>query len=123
MKKKNINYGKWFTEEEFMCKCGCYTTRMDQKFVDTLNKLRDLLDRPMKINSGYRCPAHPESVKYPGSSHIKGVAVDIACEDSGYRRRVIRMAEDLWVNRIGISGKFLHLDLDVNKAPAYWHYN
>lgn len=43
-----------------------------------LQPLRDAYQKPMKVNSGYRCPALNEIVGgVPSSQHVKGEAADI----------------------------------------------
>lgn len=43
-----------------------------------LQPLRDIYQKPMKINSGYRCPMLNEIVGgVPSSQHVKGEAADI----------------------------------------------
>jgi len=48
---------------------------------DVLQPLRDAWGKPMKVNSGYRCPALNRAVGGTASSqHLKGEAADIACD-------------------------------------------
>lgn len=50
--------------------------------VDTvLQPLRDAWDKPLHINSGYRCPELNREVGgMPTSQHVKGEAADVACD-------------------------------------------
>lgn len=47
---------------------------------DVLQPLRDAYGKPLRINSGYRCPELNSLVGgSPSSQHIKGEAADIGC--------------------------------------------
>ena len=59
---------KYFKEIEY---------KMDKDFLAKLDDAREFAGFPFFINSAYRSPDHPESIKNPTSSHIKGLAVDI----------------------------------------------
>lgn len=49
---------------------------------NVLQPLRDLWGKPLKINSGYRCPRLNALVGgAPTSQHTKGEAADIACSN------------------------------------------
>lgn len=49
-----------------------------------LEDIRDLLDQPMHINSGYRCPALNKAVGgAPNSQHMTGNAADFICPSFG----------------------------------------
>lgn len=46
-----------------------------------LQPLRGLYNKPMRINSGFRCPELNKAVGgVPTSQHVKGEAADVACE-------------------------------------------
>ena len=68
-----------FTRSELSCKCGKCGGRLvlDFRLIDALETLRTMVNRPINVNSGYRCPLHPETTKRPGSYHAKGQAADI----------------------------------------------
>ena len=79
----------------------------------------------MRITSGYRTEETNSKLKnsVPNSSHLKGVAADIACDNSSDREKIIAAAIKNKVRRIGISnGGFIHLDVDSEKQPAIWLY-
>lgn len=49
---------------------------------NVLQPLRDAWDKPLKVNSGYRCKALNAAVGgVPTSQHVKGEAADIAAGD------------------------------------------
>lgn len=114
---------KWFTAEEFECKCGCGDT-VSNELMALMDALREKVGAPIVINSGARCAEHN---KYIGgsktSSHLKGLAVDIRCESSALRFRIIKEAIALGFSRIGVGSSFIHLDIDTDKASGVaWVY-
>lgn len=68
------NFSAW----EFRCH---YTGKdgIQLKLVEALQKLRDAIDTPISVTSGYRHPSHPVEVRKaagPGV-HSQGIAADI----------------------------------------------
>ena len=114
---------KYFKESEFTCKCGCGETVVSRHLMEMLDEARDFAKTPFVITSGYRCVKHPESIKSPTSSHIKGLAVDIKCTSSKKRAIIIDALGYVGFKRFGISDTFIHTDIDENKSnPAIWLY-
>lgn len=107
-----------FVPAEFACKSsGQYFH--DEKFLDKLQALRYLLDKPMRINSGHRSVEHNKSVGgAPKSQHLK-IAVDISLTGHD-RHEMVALAKNLGFTGIGYGSTFLHLDLRDN--PAEWYY-
>tara|TARA_R110000772_G_scaffold172807_1_gene284707 strand:+ start:373 stop:663 length:291 start_codon:yes stop_codon:yes gene_type:complete len=96
---------------------------MDVNFLCKLDEAREYANIPFIINSAYRSPTHPESIKNPTSSHIKGLAVDISVKDSRQRFLVLDALIAVGFNRIGIAGTFIHVDLDLDKSQnVIWTY-
>mgnify|MGYP006151375965 CR=1 FL=1 len=96
---------------------------MYKKFLSRLDEARDYAGIPFVINSAYRSPDHPESIKNPTSSHIKGLAVDIKAKDSKTRGLILDALRYVGFTRIGISKTFIHVDLDYDKSQnVTWLY-
>jgi len=96
---------------------------MDVYFLAKLDEAREYANIPFIINSAYRSPKHPESIKNPTSSHIKGLAVDIKANDSRQRFLILDALIQVGFNRIGIAGTFIHVDLDLDKSQnVIWTY-
>ena len=96
---------------------------MDIDFLAKLDKAREYANIPFIINSAYRSPSHPESIKRPTSSHIKGLAVDISAKDSRQRFLILDALIAVGFSRIGIAGTFIHVDLDLDKSQnVIWTY-
>lgn len=105
---------KYFKEVEY---------KMDVDFLIKLDKAREFAKVPFVINSAYRSPEHPESIKNPTSSHIKGLAVDIKATDSRTRYKVLNALMHVGFNRIGIADTFIHVDDDKDKSQqVIWTY-
>ena len=114
----------YFKETELKCKCGCNQLKFDAEFKNLLNRIRTLFNKPIYITSGYRCEKHNKEVGgKPTSSHLKGIAVDIKCDNSLDRYLLLRIFMDLGVRRIGVGKDFLHIDSDESKPyPVTWTY-
>ncbi len=78
-----IDWGslKNFTQDEFVCHCGCGRSDMKPDFMNLLQLIRTELKRPMPISSGFRCPTHNVAVSESGLAgpHTTGCAVDVRC--------------------------------------------
>ena len=96
---------------------------MDVNFLAKLDEAREYANIPFIINSAYRSPSHPESIKRPTSSHIKGLAVDIRAKDSRTRFLILDALFMVGFTRIGIADTFIHVDLDIDKSQnVIWTY-
>lgn len=122
---KNINsYSyRFFKEHEFECKC-CLENQMKREFMIRLDIVRDIAGIPFVITSGYRCPKHNSKTGgKPDSAHVAGWAVDIACNTSANRTRIIQAASLVGISRVGINRDFVHLDCDPSKpSNVIWLY-
>ena len=126
---------KYFTYTEFDCPAeeGSGWENMDEEFLVFLDELRSRCSFPFHVTSGYRTEEHNKKVGgIKGSSHIKGLAADIAIIDSKKRALFVGNAIELAAQcdlpcRIGIAGKnkgnFCHIDIDKDKSsPRIWTY-
>ena len=115
-----------------MCPCSCGADKISPVLIEKLQKVRNIISRPIIITSGVRCEFFNASINASmNSSHIPddhgiGNAVDIACTTSKYRYELIQVAQKFF-NRIGISGGsyrgFVHLDVDRSKVQeVMWLY-
>ena len=97
---------------------------MDKTLLEMLDEVRDKFDKPIRINSGFRTPAHNEAVGgAENSSHLKGLAVDIACNKSQDRFDLINCLLDVGFSRIGVAKTFIHADIDQDKTQGViWTY-
>ena len=104
---------------------------MSEKLVKTLDEIREVYGKPIIINSGYRTEAHnakvggkmPDANGIGGSSHLKGLAVDIHCTTSQERHDLLQLFLLHNITRIGIAKTFIHIDVDEDKAQrVIWTY-
>jgi len=119
---------KNFKIEEFECKGGCempfdvYENII--KLANQLQFLRTYTGRPIKINSGYRCPEHNAKVGGSKTSqHLLGKAADITIQ-SLKPAEVYKIIEDLidlghmLQGGLGLYDTFIHYD--IRKVKARW---
>lgn len=97
---------------------------MDETVLKMLDNTRHEAGIPFNITSGYRTKTHNALVGgVNGSSHTKGLAVDIRCKGSIERFKIINCALQSGFTRIGVSGNFIHLDNDSDKTQnVIWTY-
>jgi uncharacterized protein YcbK (DUF882 family) len=127
---------KNFSVSEFECKgnlknCQCKISADIKnnmiKLAEQLQILRDKVGKPIKINSGYRCPSYNDDIikgaKY--SQHKLGKAADIVVDGMSaneVHKLVCEMVElgQLDFGGIGKYNTFTHVDIRDNKAR--WDY-
>ena len=86
-----------------------------------LDPAREVLGKPIKVNSGFRCPLHNKTVGgVYNSQHVKGEAADIApagfmIHDSGLKTELVRLAKVIVEN-----GRFDQLILYPTFIHVSW---
>ena len=80
---------------------------MNVDFLAKLDEASEYANIPFVINSAYRSPEHPLSIKNPSSSHIKGLAVDISAKDSRTRFLIVDALLAVGFSPIGIADSFI----------------
>lgn len=102
---------------------------MDKYFLEMLDNARGIAGIPFTITSGFRIEQDIDRLLDAGykvsrnSSHLKGLAVDIATPSSQHRYIIIDALLKAGFNRIGIADTFVHVDADLDKAPfVIWTY-
>lgn len=115
----------YFKSDEFKCSCGC---NMDIEDVvkRMIFEARAIAGVPFVITSGARCLDYNYKIgSRPTSSHIKGLAVDIAVQDNVNRARIVNALYKVGFRRFGhnFEKKFIHVDLDLEKPmPCIFGY-
>lgn len=99
----------YFTEQELSCPCcGVYSIKDDA--LARLNLMREILGRPMIINSAFRCSKHNKAVGGVGvSAHTLGKAFDVSLKGHD-RFKVLEAARQAGFNGYGFYETFLHVD-------------
>jgi|TARA_R110000787_G_scaffold163752_2_gene276906 uncharacterized protein YcbK (DUF882 family) len=116
---------KYFTSEEFDCPSEPGSGKnMDPKLMKMIDQVRETYGKPIAITSGWRNKAHNKKVGgKPLSSHIKGLAIDVAVPDSRSKHDLLVIFLAIGFNRIGIGSGFIHVDIDSSKSPnVIWTY-
>lgn len=107
-----------FTAREFACK-HCNATKIDDKLITYVQKIRTHFGKPVIINSGYRCVTHNKNVGgTSGSYHLKGMAADIVVKDVA-PAEVAKYAESIGILGIGLYDTFVHIDTRTSKS--FWY--
>jgi uncharacterized protein YcbK (DUF882 family) len=77
-----------------------------------LQCIRNVVDFPLVISSGFRCEAHNKAVGGEAdSAHTRGLAADIVIPASPLRYKFLKEAL-VFFKRIGLSAEFVHVDVD-----------
>jgi|TARA_Y100000034_G_C6889869_1_gene409185 uncharacterized protein YcbK (DUF882 family) len=111
-----------FHSDEFKCPC-CGKDDVDMNFAINLQIARDHSDIKFVITSGVRCEKHNKEVGgKETSSHIKGLACDIAALNSSTRSLILQAVVPVF-RRVGIGKDFIHVDDDMVKTQnVTWLY-
>ena len=105
---------KNFKLAEFRCR-HCGKLKLNINLLLKLEELRTALgDKPMIINSGYRCITHNANVGgIKTSEHLKGNAADIRVV--GLSPDEVHKVADTMFNGVGKYNTFTHVDVGVNR--------
>ena len=106
-----------FAREEFVCKCGCGLKAINPAIVQRLQVIRDIVNLPVLILSGYRCKKHNEEIKgAKNSEHMNGNAVDFRIEDYSMQHLAIMLTE--WSGGFHFYSleNFIHVDIGQRRG-------
>ncbi len=109
-----------FNLSEFACPC-CNRVMLHHKLLAKLVELRNILERPVYITSGYRCTKYNHQIGgVLNSYHCIGLAADIKVKDFNLID-LLGCAEEIDFNGIGLYEKknFLHLDVQPTKHTRW----
>ncbi len=118
-----MNITAHFTDEEFICRhCGKSGVKLE--LVEALEALRGHLGRPIIINSGYRCPAHPvEAAKLEPGYHTKGIAADLRVPGMTPREVYAVALTMPQFKGFGVDDENGYIHLDTRPKMARWCYH
>jgi len=131
---------KHFTDKELECSC-CGVSTMQPQFMETLEKIRVEMNRPLFLSSSFRCSKRNQEVSStgPNGPHTDhghgGQACDILISGAD-ALRLVEVAKKFGMTGIGVkqSGppgkRFIHLDnlgseytkLTGGPRPWIWSY-
>ena len=103
-------------EPRLACPC-CGAFFLDADAMDRLQAVRNALGRPLRVNSGHRCPIHNARVGgAPLSMHKMRIAfdLDLAGHDPS---RLLAACRGAGFNGFGFYATFLHVDTG---RPRRW---
>lgn len=116
---------KYFKESEFRaCSPRCSLQDMKQGTMDRLDAARELAGIPFVLTSAFRTSKYDKEKGRTGNgAHTKGYAVDIRCNTSENRMRIVRALLDAGFTRIGLGETYIHADDDPTLTQnVMWHY-
>jgi len=116
----DIGIAKHFRLSEFACPC-CNLVMLHPKLLAKLVELRNILERPVYITSGYRCPRYNQKIGgVVNSYHRIGLAADIKVKDISLIE-LLEICENIGFGGIGFYEKknFLHLDVRPTKRSRW----
>ena len=121
-KPKDTVLSAHFDASEFWCRgqdqktCKCNNSlKVQAELIEMLEELRKLCgNRPLYINSGYRCPEHNAAIGGAANSqHCLGTASDIACPSGMKFDDFVSCVEKLPFDGTSIyrASDFIHVDI------------
>jgi len=116
-----INQWNWpdFSPEEMACR-GTGNLMIVPHAMDKLQALRDLLGKPMTVNSAYRSPSHNRNVGgSKGSKHMQGLAFDVRMENHN-PAEYITAAKRVGFDAIGTYPRQNFIHVDDRGSDASW---
>jgi uncharacterized protein YcbK (DUF882 family) len=101
-----------FYREEFTCRCGCGLMAINPAIVQRLQVIRDIVDLPVLILSGYRCKKHNDEIRgAKGSQHMLGNAIDFRIEEYSMRHLAIMLTSWSGGFHFYQAEDFIHIDV------------
>lgn len=116
---------KYFAPSEFVkANPSCRIEQMDEGFLALMDRVRELAGIPLVVNSAFRSKSWEQMHGRTGTSaHCKGKALDIRCNTSVNRYKIVAAAINAGIRRIGIGKTFIHLDNDGSLPQrVIWDY-
>jgi zinc D-Ala-D-Ala carboxypeptidase len=112
---------RYFKLEDFNCK-ETGENEMSEEFLEKLDDLRHVCGFPFIITSGYRDPTHSiEARKAKAGTHARGIASDIRINNGNEAYQIIKNAQSMGFNGIGVAKSFIHVDIREG-MPVIWSY-
>ena len=120
-KDGNTKLSTNFTVNEFACKDGTDSIKIDTKLVEYLQNIRDKFKKPVTITSGYRTVSYNSKIGgASGSYHTTGQAADIVI--SGVKPiDIAKYSESVGVLGIGCYNDQLFNHIDTRANKFFWY--
>jgi zinc D-Ala-D-Ala carboxypeptidase len=114
-----------FTISEVACPC-CGEVVFNGHTMDAIQRLRDMVGKPIRVNSGHRCALHNARVGGAPMSAHRRLAFDIDLRGHD-RKELAKAAREAGFTGLGYYVNFLHLDtgrkrfwFGSDKAKKLW---
>jgi uncharacterized protein YcbK (DUF882 family) len=112
---------RYFKLSDFNCQ-ETGKNEMSEEFLDKLDELRHKCGFPFIITSGYRDKTHSiEARKAKAGTHARGIASDIRINNGNEAYDIIKNAQSMGFNGIGVAKSFIHVDIRKG-MPVIWSY-
>ena len=112
---------RYFKLSDFDCQ-ETGNNEMSEEFLEKLDELRHKCGFPFIITSGYRDPTHSiEARKAKAGTHARGIASDIRINNGNEAYDIIKNAQSMGFNGIGVAKSFIHVDIRKG-MPVIWSY-
>lgn len=109
--------------ERMMCKCGCGTSNVTQRFLAILTQIEQVRGKELVITSGCRCRKHNAAVGGAEHSlHLIGRAADCATVDADDAEDLCEVAKQLGCCGFGHGQGFVHIDCRISANIIEWRY-
>lgn len=112
----NIQISKNFKLREFQCTNDDAKVKIHSSLLQALQNLRDKIEKPIVITSGYRTPEYNSKLKgaIKNSYHIQGKAVDIKRVNGFDDKLFEKIARECGFKGVILYPSFIHLDVGNN---------
>ena len=112
---------RYFSRADFDCQ-ETGNNEMCNDFLEKLDELRHVCGFPFHITSGYRDKTHSiEAAKKNPATHARGIACDIKISNGNQAYAIIKYAQSMGFNGIGVAKTFIHVDTRET-TPVVWCY-
>jgi uncharacterized protein YcbK (DUF882 family) len=112
---------RYFKLKDFDCQ-ETGNNEMCSDFLDKLDELRHVCGFPFIITSGYRDKTHSIEARKPkAGTHGQGIAADIRINNGTEAYQIIKNAQSMGFNGIGVAKTFIHVDTRKT-MPVIWTY-
>ena len=116
----------FYNDYKYFSKAEVEKWKLKPELWTLLDKMREECGFPFNINSGLRTKEENDKLKDSASdsAHLSGLAVDISIKDSIKRYKLVQVALNNGINRLGIADTFIHIDISpTHPKNVIWLYN
>lgn len=116
----------FYNDYKYFSKAEVEKWKLKPELWNLLDKMREECGFPFIINSGLRTKEENDKLKDSASdsAHLSGLAVDISIKDSIKRYKLVQVALNNGINRLGIADTFIHIDISpTHPKNVIWLYN